>query len=700
MAALLNPDDKVAIFWQRLPEASVDTSSTCISLPKGVDWMGTTSICPRTIFMRPCYEVLWRQIQSQLVRIDNDESHDASQSDGSDADFSGDEEGEKEDADFSGEEEEEEDGESRAGDAKRVRMIASSSGCEDSLVEDGGNGDSTSAVAQGSSALASPSRRLYTPSITRWILLGTPGIGKSYFGLYLLWKLRTTNVGDPRSILYRPVNSPDFYWFSSDGVGGVQIAPPGDLALRPLLQNCRTVVIVDAEKPPMGVGVEAVTVLITSPRRSIYWGFSKFGETTFRYMPVFSLEEMLSCHSVSFSAKVRVETVHSLYLRWGGVVRFVLQQASDPTQQALLESALATASMKQVQDSIGLEDAADDVCHRLVHVHVTDPDELMHKCMQMASNYVAERVVDRLVRTERDALLSFLRASAGEAVSGGVRGNLFEVYAHRIIRGGGSFDVRVLGDTTTEATTWVLPACEAHSFGSWKDAQAFRSTHSSAYLQPLVTNLAAVDSVAVLSQSPLASSAASAAPMRHPSVLYCQMTMAAVHPILAAAFQITVQELPTHEKEIPLVFVVPQDRFESFTVQNFLGVKSTKAHPVVVGDPKIKRQHEPAKVSEKRSRKEEHHDIVQYALCIHLTAPPPVFGAGAADSAPVVHDDAPSAGDHAHATGGGAPRRTTDGGLRTGDGAPRDDRCDGAAPGHRSSTAAALTSAASGRDLL
>ena len=560
------------------------------------------------MFVRPCYDVLWRQIQSQLIRIHNETSLDESRTKGGDDDKDHRAKEENDDE----EEEEEERNRQYRGKAKKMRSSASE-------VKHLIRSEATPAqeeLAIQESGVDSPQVLLYAPPIQvpRWIVTGTPGIGKSCFGLYLLWKLRTSTLGSRRSILYRPVGSPVFYVFQSDGSEGVLTAEPTAKALRPLLQNLRTVVIVDAVEPPLCF--DALTILITSPRRDVYWTFSKSEGTTFRFMPVFSLDEMLKCRHVSFSETVGVETVHALFARWGGVVRFVLQKASDSTQQALLESALESVNLKMVQEAIGSLDAADDVCHRLIHVDVTDLHSLMHKRAQIASMYVAERVIDHLVRTECDALLSFLRASAGEPITGGLRGNLFEAYAHRIIRCGGNFSVRTL-DASKLIAEWTIPACDAYRFASLKQAGELQLAHSRAYLQPLVTNLAAVDSVAVLPPPPSQrASTVAAAPVCLPSVIYFQMTMVGDNPVLADAFKTTVQALPSPDKAIPLVFVVPHDRFDSFKAQNFLGTKSTKAKPVVVSAPKIECSEADA-AGTKRPRKS-FHTIVQYALRIRL----------------------------------------------------------------------------------
>ena len=69
MADALPEEDIVSVFWRRLSEAKL--VNACLKLPTDVDWMGTPSMCPRSMYVRPCYEELWRQIKSHLQFIDN-----------------------------------------------------------------------------------------------------------------------------------------------------------------------------------------------------------------------------------------------------------------------------------------------------------------------------------------------------------------------------------------------------------------------------------------------------------------------------------------------------------------------------------------------------------------------------------------------------------------------------------------------------
>ncbi|CAG8478271.1 14306_t:CDS:2, partial [Acaulospora colombiana] len=64
-------------------------------------------------------------------------------------------------------------------------------------------------------------------------------------------------------------------------------------------------------------------------------------------------------------------TCRQLFLKWGGIPRFVLDKASDPIQQNMLEDAIAGCDEK-IFNYIGESDSKDLISHKLVHIY-TNP---------------------------------------------------------------------------------------------------------------------------------------------------------------------------------------------------------------------------------------------------------------------------------------------------------------------------------------
>jgi hypothetical protein len=98
---------------------------------------------------------------------------------------------------------------------------------------------------------------------------------------------------------------------------------------------------VDAKKP---VKANARTVFLCSPKRDLYRDFDKFGLSTIRFMPVWERKEIDDCRNKIFY-DIEKKKVEELFLRWGGVPRFVLEQADEPSHQDLLDKAINKCSM-------------------------------------------------------------------------------------------------------------------------------------------------------------------------------------------------------------------------------------------------------------------------------------------------------------------------------------------------------------------
>lgn len=157
-----------------------------------------------------------------------------------------------------------------------------------------------------------------SPRAHRVVVLGTPGVGKTFFGFYLLVNLIRERQYD---ILYKRSNSA-LYLYPADPKS---VAKTISLDESSTLNLEETIFICDGIKPP----IEGMpTVLITSPQREIWWQFHKDGCRNL-FMPVWTLDELLSCRILIFPDVDEHRVKHS-FMKWGGVARHVLSNACNP----------------------------------------------------------------------------------------------------------------------------------------------------------------------------------------------------------------------------------------------------------------------------------------------------------------------------------------------------------------------------------
>lgn len=134
------------------------------------------------------------------------------------------------------------------------------------------------------------------------VILGNPGIGKTFFGYVML--LYFARMG--ATVVYQAGNNKkQWLLFSRDVVLQGSNRDFGDILKLPT-----TYYIVD-DMPPACYASK--TILVTSPHRSIWYEFAKT-RCTFRYMPVWSEQEIMNCHSLMYSG-VPVANVRDCFRR-------------------------------------------------------------------------------------------------------------------------------------------------------------------------------------------------------------------------------------------------------------------------------------------------------------------------------------------------------------------------------------------------
>ena len=280
-------------------------------------------------------------------------------------------------------------------------------------------------------------------NIRHLVILGNPGIGKTYFGYFLL--LQLARSGD--TVIYESATLQGFlYLFTPHGV-----FKSTRFAVHDKLMDSKTFYIVDGMEPL--ILAAAKTILLSSLRKKIWHQFSKHS-CDLRYMPVWSREEIFSCRSMLYPS-LSNDLVEERYLQWGGIARYVLQYALVEEQQARLKEALDVSNINSVVESFGGSGEKSDASSRLIHRSVKEG--FRSGPYQFASAYVVDEIYSRVYAKDREQLIRFLCTSQGIGETGQLRGTLFEKHAHTVLAIGGSFKIRDLSLSTKEESKLDLP---------------------------------------------------------------------------------------------------------------------------------------------------------------------------------------------------------------------------------------------------
>eukprot|EP00644_Phytophthora_capsici_P018323 jgi/Phyca11/131973/e_gw1.125.9.1 len=245
------------------------------------------------------------------------------------------------------------------------------------------------------------------------VILGNPGIGKTYFGYVILWLLARSG----NTVVYESRVCHRRFLFSQDMV--VQGSKKDFIEI---LEQTTTYYVVDGVEPRY---YSAKTILLTSPQREVWYEFNK-DDCRSCYMPVWSRDEVLTCRELMYS-DIPESVVQDCFRRWGGIPRYVLHYATAGGRQQWLEKAMENITLDSLMDACGdlYENPSEESLH-LLHYRVTK--EFNTDYFDFASQYVLEEVYRRLYNHNKKKLLEFIDKSGWVGAAAVLRDHLFEVY--------------------------------------------------------------------------------------------------------------------------------------------------------------------------------------------------------------------------------------------------------------------------------
>ena len=264
--------------------------------------------------------------------------------------------------------------------------------------------------------------------LTGIAITGTPGIGKSMFLFYILWRL--ANMETTKTvIIHRKFERGGIYVFQNSGCW--ETFNYSDVAGLLKDDSTYTWYLTDTLEPSPA-RVKAVTILVSSPSEKYYSEFLEDSSVPpLHYLPVWSLEELkLTAESYSKSP----EEVEKRFNMIGGIPRYVLEKDMD--LEAMIDEKIGKLLSNNILQLPTFERAQEnEISHRLVHFKVEPPCYTKYELV-MASQYVREKYSE--VREDRQEQLvrSFVSLFEDVSLVAASIGNMFEGYAHRQLSAG------------------------------------------------------------------------------------------------------------------------------------------------------------------------------------------------------------------------------------------------------------------------
>ncbi|EGG13256.1 hypothetical protein DFA_00001, partial [Cavenderia fasciculata] len=265
------------------------------------------------------------------------------------------------------------------------------------------------------------------------LVKGNPGIGKSVFLFYYLYRKRS----DPlvKSIIYDVVDAPVYHFtYTEDGSPIVHQGDRSsfkDILLRP---DSSSLYLVDGQRP---LPSKRPTLIVSSPNKSNYEEYMKDGKTSRIIMPLWSSLEILASNCLIFDHPI--QDVQSRYFRWGGIPRYVLDKISRPDQE-LLVNAISSTNLEACISSINMPDSPESGSHKVIHLDAEPGTDFVRQRVSFASNYVKEKLVQRFYWNWREEVIRKVSLVGTSQIEG----LLFEQLSHQTLINGGEFHIRSL----------------------------------------------------------------------------------------------------------------------------------------------------------------------------------------------------------------------------------------------------------------
>lgn len=428
------------------------------------------------------------------------------------------------------------------------------------------------------------------------VICGSPGIAKSVFGLMAIYRA----VKDNRTVVYNSRKGGRAMF-----KGGVAYDIPTDLTNLPELNAPSTLYVSDS-LPPVAYKA-AFRLLITSPKKENWSSFTQSPGVQLFVLPMFSADEMIELRALAFDKApcCSLVEVKEQIVKCGGSPRNAMTKAADPIWQDRLSTVLADLSLTVLQRSLRGSTAldgvgSDDQCHRLVNIMpqgalldselpMTAPQYYWFHHAEVVTSHAESLIAKSLLLQDEAELYRFLHRSADDPAIAGFRGVLYErtIAIPRITQG-------KLGNVSIQRLSPPLESCRATAtlltdtlnFSAALPVVHFRSvpelktlwgcSGEDAIFVPLSKQFPVVDFVL----------------RRNGDAILANATVAESHDIkvgsamfsaLLDAVGLQTRNLSAPDsREVPIVWVLPQEAFERFTTPGPL--KGASSGDLMAGD--------------------------------------------------------------------------------------------------------------------
>jgi hypothetical protein len=250
---------------------------------------------------------------------------------------------------------------------------------------------------------------------------GTPGIGKSLFFVYILFRILKDKSWKPLRIVYHQQNT--FLLFDLKNFTVTDITQHESTSH---IRENDTLYIIDGQKSTPLLVCACTTIFISSPRSDDYKSYLKQKKAKEWCFPTWAIDELLSCKQQCYSTLPDV-SFKERYSIYGGVARFVF--AEGQTMPDKMDKVLADVNAVACVKNIGSPSDLYQDFHTLLHMLVDNSYKFTE--FDIASKYVGEKLWEKHASQMVTNLQALFGGSPNE-----ISRHLFEIYGHIIFSKG------------------------------------------------------------------------------------------------------------------------------------------------------------------------------------------------------------------------------------------------------------------------
>ena len=381
------------------------------------------------------------------------------------------------------------------------------------------------------------------------LITGTPGIGKSMFAYYVMWRfIQENDLVTHRNFFFQTENNVVLQF-----KGNKVILLERFKALMILKSlNKQYILFADMSDLCEPVISGGITIVFASPNPKRYKEFIKVGFSITQYMDPWNLTEILTVRNKSYP-HLTENRVRLVYTMFGGVSRFVLEKNVEA--EIIMDQAFGSfqGNTNQLTNFMNSKKANDDsITYKLVHYWCNDPINKRHATLRCATEYVAFLFFEKL-NIENIDNWKYFAEGAKDSDFSTATGNIFQFIVNRNFPEKDlKYDLKYLPYSKSDCTsniTSIISSLSTDQYGlsfyDLKDLQNHRNAiQKNTYYHFRKSNFESIDSFAIVDKY----------------VLGFQITIAKDHRVLAGGlleFSKCIQNLFPNEKfTYHLIFIV------------------------------------------------------------------------------------------------------------------------------------------------